>query len=76
MNPNNTERLFTDEELAYLPIGFQFFVKPPEMENCDPIEYQEEQKFVKIHHYQTDKYMTHSYYKPLSKIITQNNDTK
>jgi hypothetical protein len=52
MNPNNTERLFTDEELAYLPIGFQFFVKPPEMENCDPIEYQEEQKFVKIHHYQ------------------------
>lgn len=64
------EKLFTDEELAYLPIGFQFFVKPPEVTETIPPEYQEKEKFVKINHYQTDKYKVHTHYKPLSKIIT------
>jgi hypothetical protein len=63
------ERLFTDEELAYLPIGFQFFVKPPEVQECVPVEYQEKDKFTKIEHYNTDKYKVHPHYKPLSKII-------
>ena len=62
------ERLFSDEELAYLPIGFQFFVKPDEMPRPIP-EFQEKGKFVKIDHYNTDKYKAHPHYKPLSKII-------
>ena len=41
------ERLFSDEELAYLPIGFQFFVKPDETPR-PIIEFQEKEKFVKI----------------------------
>ncbi len=64
------ERLFSDEELAYLPIGFQFFVKPPENVEQPTPEYQEKEKFVKINYYQTDKYKVHTHHKPLSKIIT------
>lgn len=62
------ERLFSDEELAYLPIGFQFFVKPDETPRTI-LEFQEKEKFVKIEHYNTDKYKVHPHYKPLSKII-------
>jgi hypothetical protein len=62
------ERLFSDEELAYLPIGFQFFVKPDETPRPIP-EFQEKEKFVKICHYQTDKYKVYTHYKPLSKIV-------
>lgn len=62
------ERLFSDDELSYLPIGFQFFIKPPETIKQQP-EFQEKEKFVKIDYYNTDKYKVHTSYKPLSKII-------
>ncbi len=63
------EKLFTDEELSYLPIGFQFFVKPLEEKEPPKPEYQEKQKFININYYNTDKYPVHTHYKPLSKII-------
>ncbi len=65
------ERLFSDEELAYLPIGFQFFVKPDETPKPIP-EFQEKEKFVKIDYYNTDKYKVHTHYKPISKIVKNN----
>jgi hypothetical protein len=65
------ERLFSDEELAYLPIGFQFFVKPDVTPKPVP-EFQEKEKFVKIDYYNTDKYKVHTHYKPLCKIVKNN----
>jgi hypothetical protein len=62
------EKLFSDAELAYLPLGFQFFIKPDETPRPTP-EFQETEKFVKIDYYNTDKYKGHTHYKPLSKII-------
>ena len=62
------EKLFSDKELAYLPIGFQFFIKPP----TQPIiknDFQEAPKFIKIDFYNTDKYRSHSPSKPISKIV-------
>jgi hypothetical protein len=59
------ERLFTNEALGFLPIGFQFFVKPPEeMKYLNNPE-----KRVKIDYYNTDKYKVQGYHKPISKII-------
>ena len=62
------ERLFSDEELSYLPIGFQFFTKPLKTVKQQP-EFQEKEKFIKIDYYNTDKYKVHTHYKPLCKII-------
>jgi hypothetical protein len=67
------ERLFSDEELAYLPIGFQFFVKSGETPRPTP-EFQEKVKFIKINYYNTDKYKLYGHYKPLSKIIKITHD--
>ena len=36
------EKLFTDEELSYLPLGFQFFVKPNKNLNTQ-LEFQEKE---------------------------------
>ena len=66
------EKLFTDEELGYLPIGFQFFVKPPEMIESPIGEFLEKEKFIKIDYYNTSKYKGHTHHKPLSKIIKRN----
>ena len=62
------EKLFTDEELSYLPLGFQFFVKPNKNLNTQ-LEFQEKENCVKTDFYQTPQYQTDSHYKPLSKII-------
>ena len=62
------ERLFTDEELSYLPIGFQFFIKPDESVKPLP-EFQEKEKFVKIEYYNTEQYKVHTHYKPISKMV-------
>ena len=62
------ERLFSDEELAYLPIGFQFFMKPHN-HSVITTEFQEQFKIVHIDYYNTNSYKVDSHYKPLSKII-------
>ncbi len=62
------EKLFTDEELEFLPIGFQFFVKPDMTPKATP-EFQEQAKFININYYSTSKYKVHTHNKPLSKII-------
>ena len=62
------EKLFSDEELAYLPIGFQFFIKP-QVQSITKNDFQEVPKFIKIDFYNTDKYKVHSPYKSISKIV-------
>lgn len=63
------ERLFSDAELGYLPLGFQFFVKQPEQKEQIKPEFQEKEKFVEINYYNTNKYIVHTHYKPISKIM-------
>lgn len=62
------EQLFSDEELAYLPIGFQFFIKP-QVQSVIKNDFQEVPKLIKIDFYNTDKYKVHSPYKSISKIV-------
>lgn len=62
------EKLFSDKELTYLPIGFQFFIKPPNL-SIVKNDFQEVPKLIKIDFYNTDKYKVHSPYKSISKIV-------
>lgn len=60
------KRIFTLDELKRLPIGFQFFTK-----SSKKIEDYPKPKLIGIDFYQTSRYQSSKFYKPISKILSQ-----
>jgi hypothetical protein len=60
------KKLFSQQELACLPLGFQFFTEQVPLKKPD---LKETLKVTKIDFYQTDQYQTYNHYKPISKIV-------
>jgi len=61
------KKLIPEDKIGYFPITFQYLKSYPAKIKAN--EWTEKPKLIPIDFYQTTQYKTHSFYKPLSKII-------